>query len=185
MRFLFLLLVTAGCASSYEKLVPTVVRVDTLQGAGTGVILNGHILTCAHVVGNSKTVFITFHDGSHDVGEVVKVDKKKDLALIRANLPQVRRLELYRGQLHWSDQVFQIGHPAMLMFSIAWGRVMYPHRFIGEVEELQLDITTVPGNSGSPVFNSHLEMVGLTHSGLQGSGISFAIPASTIVEFLR
>lgn len=192
--------------SRYNHFVENVVIVETASGYGTGTIIGDHILTCAHVVEEQSTsvtidssgnlligptlitvdsiVKIIFSDGLSIDGYVIKSDHKKDLAEISiASHPPCRSIKIGRCP-KVGDKLFEIGHPQGMFYSYSEGKVMYPRRNLDGVEMIQMDLTSYFGSSGSPIFNSKGELVGVTDAIIKGTSITFAISADEIKEFL-
>ena len=192
----------------YNRFVDDVVIVKTSDGFGTGVIFDDHILTCAHIVEREaydttyhdscgvslftvdsmmvvdSNITIYFFDGISVPGSVMKYDHEKDLAEISVPiLPLARSLTLGSNPMI-GDNVFQIGHPAGAFFSYSEGKVMYPARRMKGIIMFQLDMTAYPGSSGSPIFNSKGELVGMYDSMFPQTSIGFAISVNEIQEFL-
>src|SRR5258706_15784617 len=73
------------------------------QGTGFVISSKGHILTCAHIVGEEKTATVQI-SGARYEADVVHKDKEKDLALLKvrnfynpAPTPLIYPLSLHYG----------------------------------------------------------------------------------------
>lgn len=169
----------------YDDLIDDVVIVSDSVGMGTGMLIGDDILTCNHVVAEDSFVTITFSDGTSVRGTVSKRNVKKDLALISIpSHPKAKSLRLHKGYPEVASKIFQIGHPAGLIFSESEGKISYPIRYVDNIKMIQIDMTTYAGNSGSPVFNEKGEVVGMTERYLKGTSIAFAISSEEINDFL-
>ncbi|MFN7022582.1 MAG: trypsin-like peptidase domain-containing protein [Phycisphaerales bacterium] len=170
------------------------------QGSGWVYDERGHIVTNAHVVRGSSRIEVTFQDGRTSSAELVGQDPATDVAVIRVRtreglFPVSRATGL---ELHQGERVFAFGSPFGFKFSMSEGIVSGlgrdPQRVLGEggyTNFIQTDAAVNPGNSGGPLVNVEGKLVGMnvaiatatnsdgTSEG-QNSGISFAIPLSTI-----
>ncbi len=185
-----------------KRVGPTVIKVATPRGMGSGVVINqdGLAITNAHVIQGETdlrvTIWLPQADGTlrrtviEDI-EIVAVNNHIDLALIRipdpdrhgkldyALLEQDERIEV--GQT-----VFAIGNPMGLEQTMSQGVVSTKQRSFDGLTYIQTDTAVNPGNSGGPLFNTRGEVVGITNMGiLFGQGLNFAIPARYVKDFLR
>ena len=124
-------------------------------------------------------------------------DNVSDIAVIKINLdmPAVsgKKLSIDKVQkaiipaegyeIRRGEAIFAIGNPSgELPGSVADGIVSYPNRkvIVGEVGEMQLmqiSVTTNPGNSGGGLYNLYGELIGITNAGNTNyDAINFAIP---------
>ena len=72
-------------ASAVAKAEPAVVRVETTDAIGSGMIVDksGYVLTCNHVVDNVEWATIVFTSGQQYVGTVVEREETRDLAILK------------------------------------------------------------------------------------------------------
>jgi len=158
-----------------------------VQGAGSGVIISrdGYILTNNHVVEGAQEVMVTLDSGREIEAEIVGLDPKTDLAVLRIqgedDLPGAAMGDSER--LRVGDYVMAIGNPFGLGHTVTSGIVSAKDRVIGAGpydDFIQTDASINPGNSGGPLFNMQGEVVGInTAIVAQGQGIGFAIPINT------
>jgi S1-C subfamily serine protease len=159
-------------------------------GSGSGVIFSpeGYILTNYHVIHGAQQVMITLADGRRFSPDLVGVDPVTDLAVLyieAADLPYAvfgdSRL-LRVGQM-----IVTIGNPLGFQSTVstgvisAVGRVLKgsADRMIGNI--IQHTAPLNPGNSGSPLVDSHGRIVGLnTAIIMRAQGIGFSIPSATL-----
>jgi len=165
------------------------------RSLGSGVIINkaGYIVTNNHVVENAKEITITLHNGKDYQAEVVGLDKKTDLALIKIeaeeDLPVVPLGD--SDKLGVGEWVLAIGNPFGLAETVTAGIVSAKGRVIGAGpydDFIQTDASINPGNSGGPLFNFWGEVVGINSAILSPTGasvgIGFAIPVNTAKQVL-
>jgi len=170
-------------------------RVDSV-GSGFIIDAEGHILTNYHVLeGASGIASVTLSDGRDLKAQIVGVDPRTDLALLKAegaNLPFAALGE--SEDLYIGEWVIAIGNPFGPLISdpqptVSVGVVSAKNRrlspSIGEGERLyqdmiQTDAAINPGNSGGPLVNAKGRVIGINtmiFSQSGGSvGLGFAIP---------
>lgn len=168
---------------------------------GSGFVLNadGLIGTNFHVIEGADFSEIVLHDGSKYDAEIVAVDGRRDLAVLKieeSGLKPVRFANVER--LRPNMWTFACGNPFGLAnddgnTSITFGTVTALGRdmtrklvgnsqleYYGNLIETSSAIN--PGNSGGPLFNIDGEVIGIvtaieTSSGVN-EGAGFAIPAN-------
>ncbi len=180
---------------------PSVVRIDTLTGTGSGIILDssGRVVTNAHVVNGAEIVEIRLADGTRAEGKVLGSDPNVDIAIVKiegdvtfkeANFALSDTVQV--GQL-----AVAIGSPFGLEQSVTAGIVSavnraVPHANIIDgsptiVEMIQTDAPINPGNSGGALADRQGRVVGMntsirTDGIVSGNlGVGFAIPSDTIL----
>lgn len=166
------------------------------MGSGFFISSDGYILTNNHVVGDADEIMVRLIDRREFSAEVVGVDPRSDLALLKIDATGLPTARLAApGDLKVGEWVVAIGSPFGLDYSASAGIVSAIGRSIptarGEdyVPFIQSDVAINPGNSGGPLFNLKGEVVGVnsqiyTRSG--GSiGLSFAIPISVVNDVVQ
>ena len=155
------------------------------QSLGSGVIISaeGIILTNAHVVDGAEQIKVHLADQRVFPGEVVGVDSKTDVAVLRIKseqpLPVAVLGDSDRIKVgHWA---LAIGNPFGLDSTLTVGVVSATGRSNVGIEDyedfIQTDASINPGNSGGPLLNIYGEVVGInTAIVAAGQGIGFAIP---------
>ncbi len=162
------------------------------KSLGSGFIISsdGYILTNAHVVETADEITVKLNDKREFVAEVVGVDRKTDIALIKINatdLPKV--VQGNPENLKVGEWVVAIGSPFGFEHSVTAGIVSAKGRSLAQenyVPFIQTDVAINPGNSGGPLFNMKGEVVGINsqiYSRTGGfMGLSFAIPINVATE---
>lgn len=151
---------------------------------GSGILVDpprGRILTSWHVVSDMKSPRVTAHDGSAGRAKVLTFDRALDLALLEA--PALARPDVAPPRfgdphrLRPGEEVYAIGSPRKLAFTVSRGIVSYVDREMEGARYVQLDMAINDGNSGGPVFNARGEVLGVMSFILKRSqGLAFALP---------
>lgn len=165
----------------------------SLSASGTGFVVHpdGLIVTCAHVVNDSKNVDVKL-GGKTWRGTVVKTDEKHDLALVRVEPDEpLRYLAIANStpSLGTSARVFGFPMTDQLgrTLKLTTGTVSGFDNVGDKTTRLQLDATANPGNSGGPVTNDDGAVLGVVDSILAGGQVadmSFAVPGNQLQKFL-
>ena len=184
-----------------KRIGPTVIKVSTPAGLGSGVIINkdGFAITNAHVVQGETTlratVWLPEGDGTLkrvdiDDIELIAVNNHVDLALIKLKHPDGKEFQFApvakSESVAVGESVFAIGNPLGLERTMTQGVVSTVSRNFEGLTYIQTDTPINPGNSGGPLFNTHGEVVGITNMGITGGeALGFAIPARYVKDFVR
>jgi serine protease Do len=167
------------------------------MGSGFIVAPEGYVVTNQHVVNNASEITVTFHDGKKLPAELVGIDEKTDLALLKVEskeaLPFARFGDSETTRV--GDWVVAIGNPFGLGGSATAGIVSARGRDIqaGPFDDFfQIDAPINQGNSGGPLFNLSGQVIAINtaiYSPNGGNvGIGFAIPsnlAGGVIDQLR
>jgi S1-C subfamily serine protease len=161
---------------------------------------SGWFVTNEHVVRGEGNVVLVLDSGLQSEAaygaDVVHTDKDLDLALLRAkDARYLPALSLGSDEgLEELMEVVAFGFPFAKTFapsrnqyptvSVNAGRITALRRKGGNLDRLQLDAELNPGNSGGPILNENGKVIGVVVSGVQGSGVNFAIPVSVLSRFL-
>jgi len=158
------------------------------QGSGFFISSDGYIVTNNHVVDHASEVTITLSGGKVMPAKVIGVDKKTDLALLKAEGGNYPCVTFAARPPRVGDWVIAVGNPFGLGGTVTAGIVSARGRDIGSGpydDFLQIDAPVNHGNSGGPTFNAEGEVVGVNTAIFSPSGgsvgIGFAI-ASDVVK---
>ncbi len=181
-----------GRKDMLASLVKGVVTVKTKDGFGSGFLIanDGYIVTNAHVVGEASLVSVRFNQGFTLDGQVVKVNRDFDLALIKTPANDLPALALGDDQgLLLGEELFAIGTPLdeQLGQTVTRGIMSGRREFEGRTF-IQTDVSINPGNSGGPLIDESGKVVGIATLKVQESGvqgIGFAVPVSKMLEMLN
>jgi S1-C subfamily serine protease len=171
--------------------VGSVVLILAGDGHGSGFLVSGdgYVMTDQHVVGSAKLVTVRWPDGIEAVGEVVRSDRLRDVALIKTDPRGRDPLPLRSATLRPGESVYAIGAPLEQRFQSTVTRgVVSAYRTIEGLRYLQSDVAISPGNSGGPLLDEHGAVVGMTKSTYRienaPTGINFFTPTRDALDFL-
>jgi len=179
-------------AQIMEKYGNAVVLIATITnneeiGQGSGFVVTGEgvIITNYHVIENSFPVLIKFRNGDvYEDVSVIDYNKRKDIAIIKIkgfDLPSVILGNSNNAKV--GEKIVVIGNPKGLENTISDG-LLSQVRDTGKGYKLfQISAPISAGSSGSPVFNSQGEVLGIASSGFSaeyGQNLNFAVPINYV-----
>jgi S1-C subfamily serine protease len=170
--------------------VGSVVTIMNDLGSGSGVLLSsdGYILTDAHVVGDDKQARLRWSDGIETLGEVVRVAKNRDVAIIKTDPRGRTPLAIKRGAVAPGERVYAIGSPRGKDFaSTVSSGVISADRVFNGLRYIQSDTTVSHGSSGGPLLDETGAVIGLTDLGIQNdgpAGLNLFTPIGDAMDFL-
>lgn len=171
--------------------VGSVVLILSGGGHGSGFLVSsdGYLMTAEHVIGSDKYVKVRWSDGLEGVGEVIRTDKRRDVALIKTDPRGRQPLALHRAAPEPGDTVFAIGAPIDLKLQSTVTRgVVSANRIMDGFSFIQSDVTVDPGNSGGPLLDEKGQVLGFTDKGLRTAeaptGLNFFVPIDDALRFL-
>ncbi|MGH2896220.1 MAG: S1C family serine protease [Solirubrobacteraceae bacterium] len=165
---------------------------------GTGFLVDriGDILTNYHVIDGadrSKGITVEFENALTREASVVAVDQRNDLAVLRADMHDVPKIEpLTRGDstsVRVGDPTLTIGNPFGVDRTLTSGIVSALQHTIEAADGssinnvIQVDQTPDAGNSGAPLIDANGRVIGINSQMATGGGssqrLAFAIPIDT------
>lgn len=161
-------------------LLVTSAEANTLEyfsGTGFYVSTDGHVITNEHVVQNCKEV--TLKEGREEIpAELIDVDKKNDLALIKSSRRPKRVATLrYEQNLQKGDVVTIMGFPvennSSDHFRIRTAKIIDIKGPTGQVNWLQFTDALKKGNSGGPLLDQYGNVIGVVRGKAQFVEITY------------
>jgi len=161
-------------------------------GEGSGFVISntGYVVTNAHVVEGTGEIRVSFFDGRTLSAQIVGVDAKTDIALIKVE-SDTPLLAVPLGNsdiVRPGEWVVAIGNAMSLEHSVTAGIVSAKHRYLarGDYDDfIQTDAAINPGNSGGPLINLAGEVIGInTAINPQANTIGFAVPINIAKQIL-
>jgi serine protease Do len=167
-----------------------------VQSLGSGFVIDesGLIVTNNHVIADADEIVANFTDGRQLTAEVVGIDEKTDLALLKVDAGAALAATRFgrSERLRVGDWVIAIGNPFGFGGSVTAGIVSALDRDInsGPYDHyIQTDAAINRGNSGGPLFNIDGEVVGVNTAIMSPTGgsigIGFAVPAEIAVPVIE
>ncbi|MGQ0738397.1 MAG: S1C family serine protease [Bacteroidota bacterium] len=158
---------------------------------GTGFLIDGkgYLATNAHVVKNSKNIYVQNNKGEQYKVKVVKLDLTKDIAILKIEDAEFKTLPtlpygIRKSSTNIAEPLYTLGFPRN---EIVYGEGYLSARtgFNGDTLSCQIAVAANPGNSGGPVFNNNGEIIGiLSTKERQTEGAVFAIQSKYIYQVL-
>jgi S1-C subfamily serine protease len=173
------------------------------RGNGSGVIWNvdGHIVTCSHIIGELNEVEVSLNNGKSYLAKVVGNDPYSDITLLK--IKDVSGISLKPIEIADSENlkagqfVLALANPYGDYHSITQGVITSERRairgagwrwaFAGDVMDniVVTDTRLNPGYSGGPLVNVQGKMIGLNIAYISSRGIAIrANKVKTISEQL-
>ncbi len=160
---------------------------------GSGFIIDtaGIVVTNNHVIADADEINVIMNDGTKIKAEIVGIDKKTDLAVLKFKPPKPLTAVKFgdSDKLRLGDWVVAIGNPFSLGGTVTAGIVSAKNRDIssGPYDSyIQTDAAINRGNSGGPLFNLEGEVIGVNTLIISPSGgsigIGFAVPSKTVAS---
>ena len=168
----------------------------TVQSLGSGFVIDpsGLIVTNNHVIADADEITANFADGRKLEAEVVGIDDKTDLALLKVEAPVPFEAAKFgrSDKMRVGDWVLAIGNPFGFGGTVTAGIVSALDRDInsGPYDHyIQTDASINRGNSGGPLFNIGGEVIGINTAIMSPTGgsigIGFAVPAEIAVPVIE
>lgn len=162
------------------------------SGAGSGsawlLAADGHWLTNRHVVGDAKYVKLKLANGRELLGEVLRSDARRDVALLKSEAVALSAFEVAEQEPTTGTEVYAIGSPLgeKLEGTVTRGIVSSLREF-EQRRYLQSDVKVLPGSSGGPLVDGRGALVGMTAGGIGGiaTGMNLFIPVREAMSALQ
>jgi serine protease Do len=160
-------------------------------GSGFIIDTSGIVVTNNHVIADADEINVILNDGTKIKAEIVGIDKKTDLAVLKFKPPHALTAVKFgdSDKLRLGDWVIAIGNPFSLGGTVTAGIVSAKNRDIssGPYDSyIQTDAAINRGNSGGPLFNLDGEVIGVNTLIISPSGgsigIGFAVPSKTVAS---
>eukprot|EP01036_Dinobryon_divergens_P047236 gene47236-63292_t len=186
------------------QLMPPGKSVEAPQGTGFVIGTEGWLLTCAHVLADSTEATVTV-GGKRLIADVVKADKKSDLALLKTREPlsaDTPTLAFRTARpAAMGEDVFTIGYPLSRLLGnsarMTRGLLSATTGMRDDDQQLQVSAEIQPGNSGGPLFDKDGAVLGIINQTInpaafiQATGgalpqnVNFAIKNQPMLDFVK
>lgn len=197
----------------YDRVSPSVVNITTQvlrrtfffdvvpeEGAGSGFVLDvdGHILTNYHVIQGASDIEVNFSDGRALPAQIVGVDQRNDVAVLKVDAPPELLVPVLLGASHdlrVGQRAVAIGNPfGQFGHTLTTGVVSALDRALEGLDGrmitgiIQTDAAINRGNSGGPLLDSSGRVIGINTAIFSPSGssagVGFAVPVDTVRRLL-
>lgn len=177
---------------SLEQLSEASALVRSQTGSGSGFFMTNsllvtsyHVIQKAYIVDEYKVVVIITQDGKADYGIVVATDTTNDLAIIKTLKKSYKAMPLGDYQnVKLGDKISLFGSPKGLIGTLTKGHVSAKRTLPDRQQILQINVTALPGSSGSPVLSEDLKVIGVLKGG-PADTINFAVPITYIHKLIQ
>lgn len=160
-----------------------------LKPVGSGVLVasEGIVMTCYHVVRDSKNIRIRLSDDQSYSTELIAKDERNDLAVLKIKGAEAKKfptLELGDSDKYdVAHEVLAIGNPFGVRQIVSRGIISNPAVKIGNKRLMVTDAPINPGNSGGALVDAETGvLIGFPNAILSKTGashgIGFAIPVN-------
>ncbi len=158
----------------------------------------GRILTNYHVIENAQRIEVNLDDETIVQAEIVGVDPRNDVAVLKVNVPAERLTPVELGassNLVVGQRAIAIGNPfGQFSRTLTTGVISALDRTLEGPEGrtitgiIQTDAAINRGNSGGPLLDSNGRVIGINTAIFSptgtSTGIGFAVPIDTVKRLL-
>lgn len=163
--------------------------------SGSGFAIDdSHIITNAHVIIDEENIAIGCYskNAENNLGdiylvELVAINRDIDIAVLKTNqiiLTPLKTADM--DNISVGDEVYAIGAPEGLAYTLTSGTVSSKLRKISGVDYIQTNAAINPGNSGGPLLNGKGEVIGInTLKSVTSENISLAIRMDFVMPYIE
>ena len=182
-----------GVGGNIDPIDRAVVTVLLGDGHGSGFFITPTLLlTNHHVAGNRDRVRVRLSDGTEAIGQVIRSDPARDVALVEFEEPLAQPLPLRLSLPARAESVYAVGSPddTGLAGTVTRGIVSQIRTDERGIDWIQADVTVHGGNSGGPLLDEDGNVVGITswarvdQSG-ETKGLNFFVPLGDALRILN
>ena len=186
------------------KRATALVEMDDGTGSAFCIDSTGYFVTNAHVVEDVKAgdqLKIVLRPGQKDqlvvAASLVRIDAESDLAVLKVDVKEAlpaltldAELPLFEtmpvaafGYPFGTDLALHEGEYPSVTVSV--GHITAVRKSEGETQQIQVDASLNPGNSGGPIVDLRGHVIGIVVAGIPGAAINFAIPVRRLRQLLQ
>ncbi|MBS1759807.1 MAG: trypsin-like peptidase domain-containing protein [Bacteroidetes bacterium] len=160
---------------------------------GTGFLIDGkgYLITNAHVVKNSKNIYIQNNKGDQYKVKVVQLDISRDIAILKItdkNYKPTNGLPygIKKSGIGLAEPIYTLGFPRNDEIVYGEGYLSAKTGYNGDTLSCQIAVAANPGNSGGPVLDQNGEIIGiLSNKEINQEGAVFAIQSKYIYNAIE
>lgn len=149
---------------------------------------DGLIISIAHDIEDFSSIFLKLHNQAKYPVDMLKLDKEKDLSLMKTDYHPDHYITLDRisNQVTDDKKLYAVGNPLDVQGMIVSGMVYGGKRLLEGLPLWQLEMRVYPGSSGSPVFDNQGHFVGVVKGRHRTiPSVTYMIPVETVQSFLE
>jgi serine protease Do len=164
------------------------VKGTPIQLTGFVVDPSGLVLCTAHTLVDPDVISIILSNGNALKGKIVRINFKKDLALIDCTYAFGRAVALAgdRPVPATGTKLYSAGCPLNLGGTLVSGVISGTPKLVEGQPLLQVRMEVEPGSSGSPVFDGGGNLVAVVKGRLKGDNFAgLLIPMETVLSFVK
>ena len=179
-----------------------IIKSGEWAGNGSGVVISesGYIITNYHVIEDATEIEVQFIQNEAVMNfnsVIVQEDKINDLAIIKIHDINFNGFDdiPYNFKTKVSDvgtKVYAYGYPLALSLmgkeiKVTDGIISSKTGFDGDITTYQITAPIQPGNSGGPLFDDRLNLIGINSSGLKKSiadNVGYAIKTNYVLNLI-
>ncbi len=172
------------CESLRRSTVAVRTQGSQVGGTGSGIVLNDDaIVTNAHVI-HGRAIEVESWDGRVAAARAMRIDRRRDLALLEAKDLQAQAAQLGDSDLARPGMtVLAIGNPLGFTGAMSSG-IVHSNCVMNGYRWLCADIHLAPGNSGGPLADFSGQILGVNTMVTMG-GLALAVPSRSLQAFLK
>ena len=182
-----------GVEGNIDPIDRAVVTILLGDGHGSGFFITPTLLlTNHHVAGNRDRVRIRLSDGTEAIGQVLRSDPVRDVALVEFEEPLAAPLPLRLSLPTRAESVYAVGSPddTGLAGTVTRGIVSQIRTDERGIDWIQADVTVHGGNSGGPLLDEDGNVVGITSwarvdQNGETKGLNFFVPLGDALRILN
>lgn len=162
---------------------------NKMIGYASGFFVNsdGYVVTSQHAIEGAVRSYAIYKENENiAIDAVVANDPVRDIAILKVSAVDTPSLKLGNSDnVEIGNEIYTIGAPWGLLNTVSKG-IISQIRYSKGVKYLQLDAPISPGNSGGPLLDRNLEVIGINFAYFrEGQNLNFAIPVNYIKALLR
>ncbi|MBM4332398.1 MAG: trypsin-like peptidase domain-containing protein [Deltaproteobacteria bacterium] len=161
---------------------------NPVQFSGFIIDRKGLIISTAHDLQGAREITVILKNGQEIKGRLVRRDTARDLTLIAVSVKLNSFIPLSGGRsnIRIGEKVYMVACSVHDQGKINEGVIEGPLRQADNLPLWQVAMKTLPGSSGSPVFDAKGNLVGMVKGRYRGTdSVGFLIPTETVIEFLK